>query len=43
MLHALVGKVTYHSRISKRLERLPVAVSFLGPPGTLTSSALTCP
>ncbi len=34
-LYAPVGEVTYHSGISERLECLPVAVSFLGPPGNI--------
>jgi hypothetical protein len=29
----LVGEVTYHSRVTGNEERLPVAVSIIGPPG----------
>ena len=40
MVYALVGDIAYHSRISKRIERLPVAVSFLGTPGMFMSRDL---
>ena len=42
-VYALVGDIAYHSRISERIERLPVAVSFLGPPGMFMSRDLAWP
>lgn len=32
--YLLVGQIDYHSRITERIEKIPVAVSLMGAPGT---------